>query len=328
MVNMILVTGGAGFIGSYLQAELHARGEETVVVDWLGHEEKWRNLQLHAPSRVIAPEDLDAFLASKPDIKAVFHMGAISETTATDGDLVWHTNVTLSQKLWSWCAEQDISFIYASSAATYGAASTREEFSDDPSNLEKLRPLNLYGWSKHVFDLWVAQQLRDGKKTPKQWAGLKFFNVYGPNEYHKGKMISVIKVKYDDISKGHLAKLFKSDSDSVADGQQARDFIWVGDVVDVMLWLYENPHVNGLFNCGTGVARTYLDLAYAICDSLGTPREVEFVDMPAQLRGKYQNFTCANMSKIRGLGYKKEFTTLEDGINIYVKKFLQGSMYY
>ncbi|KON64996.1 ADP-L-glycero-D-manno-heptose-6-epimerase [Komagataeibacter europaeus] len=324
---MILITGGSGFIGSYLQAEIHARGGETVIVDWLGHEGKWRNLQRHAPSRVISPENLDAFLASDPDIKAVFHMGAISETTATDGDLVWQTNVTLSQKLWSWCAEKDISFIYASSAATYGAASTRSEFSDSLSNVDNLRPLNLYGWSKHVFDQWVVKQLQDGKKTPKQWAGLKFFNVYGPNEYHKGKMISVVKVKYDDILKGGPAKLFKSDTSAVADGQQARDFIWVGDVANVMLWLYENPHVSGLFNCGTGIARTYLDLAYAVCDSLGVSRAVEFIDMPAQLRGNYQNFTCADMRKIRDAGYEKEFTSLEDGINIYINKFLKGPMY-
>ncbi|MCE2576776.1 ADP-glyceromanno-heptose 6-epimerase [Komagataeibacter sp. FNDCR2] len=325
---MIVITGGAGFIGSYLQAKFHALGEETVVVDWLGHEGKWRNLQYHAPSCIVAPENLDAFLASETNIKAVFHMGAISETIATDGDLVWHTNVTLSQKLWSWCAERDISFIYASSAATYGSASTKVEFSDDLSNLDKLRPLNLYGWSKHAFDLWVAKQVQKGRKTPKQWVGLKFFNVYGPNEYHKGKMISVIKVKYDDIVNGSPAKLFKSASVSIPDGQQARDFIWVGDVVDVMIWLYENPHVNGLFNCGTGVARTYLELAYAICDSLGKPREVDFIDMPANLLGNYQNFTCANMNNIRKCGYDKYFTTLEDGINTYIDKFLKGSIYF
>ncbi|WP_183480344.1 ADP-glyceromanno-heptose 6-epimerase [Komagataeibacter kakiaceti] len=324
---MIVITGGAGFIGSCLQAELHARGEETVVVDWLGHEEKWRNLQLHAPSRIVAPENLDAFLASETKIKAIFHMGAISETIAVDGDLVWHTNVTLSQKLWSWCAERDINFIYASSAATYGAASTKIGFSDDLSSLDTLRPLNLYGWSKHAFDQWVVNQVKNGNKIPKQWVGLKFFNVYGPNEYHKGKMLSVIKVKYDDISNGFPAKLFKSSSISIADGQQSRDFIWVGDVVDVMMWLYENPHVNGLFNCGTGVARTYLDLAYAICDSLGKSRDIEFIDMPNNLLGNYQNFTCANMNKLRSVGYKKDFTTLENGINIYIEKFLKRNIY-
>jgi ADP-L-glycero-D-manno-heptose 6-epimerase len=324
---MIIITGGAGFIGSYLQAQLHARGEETIVVDWLGNEEKWRNLQLHAPSRVIAPEALDEFLSASP-VKAVFHMGAISETTATDGDLVWRSNVTLSQKLWSWCAERGVSFIYASSAATYGAASSVDAFSDAISKLDALHPLNLYGWSKHVFDQWVTRQIRDGKQAPPQWAGLKFFNVYGPNEYHKGKMISVIKVKFDEIAKGLPAKLFKSDTPEIADGQQARDFIWVGDVVDVMLWLYDHPQISGLFNCGTGTARTYLDLVHAIYDSLGIDRNVDFIDMPEQLRGKYQNFTCADMTALQAKGYDRLFTPIEKGIDLYIKKFLATDKLY
>lgn len=238
---MIIITGGAGFIGSCLQASLAQRGVETVVVDWLGSDLKWRNLAAHAPSRVIAPEDLEAFLATGPKVDAVFHMGAISETTARDADLVWRTNVALTQTLWDWCARTDTRFIYASSAATYGAADRPELFSDDPATLDRLTPLNLYGWSKHTFDQHVMAGLKKHAPQPPQWAGLKFFNVYGPNEYHKGKMISVVKVKYDEVKAGNPARLFRSDRPDIADGQQMRDFIWVGDVVDVMLWLYDTP---------------------------------------------------------------------------------------
>ncbi|GBD57550.1 ADP-glyceromanno-heptose 6-epimerase [Gluconobacter wancherniae] len=319
---MIIITGGAGFIGSFLQAELHARGEETVVVDWLGHEEKWRNLQLHAPSTMLSPADLDAFLSTDPPVRAVFHMGAISETTATDGDLVWRTNVTLSQRLWTWCAKREISFIYASSAATYGAAASMDAFSDIPAKLDSLRPLNLYGWSKHVFDQWVMRRIAKGEKAPPQWAGLKFFNVYGPNEYHKGKMISVIKVKFDEIRRGQSATLFRSDDPLIEDGHQARDFIWVGDVIAVMLWLLDHPEVSGLFNCGTGTARTYLDLTKAIFAALDVTPTVSFVDMPTALHGKYQNFTCADMSSLCDKGYDRQFTPLETGIERYIKDYL------
>ena len=319
---MIIITGGAGFIGSYLQGMLHARGEETVIVDWLGNAQKWRNLQRHAPLQIIAPEALDAFLDGNPSVSAVFHMGAISATTATDGDLVWRSNVDLSQKLWTWCAQNDVRFIYASSAATYGAASRPEQFSDAPETLDTLHPLNLYGWSKQSFDQWVMHQLKRNDSIPPQWVGLKFFNVYGPNEYHKGSMISVVKVKYDEVSRGLPARLFRSDVPGLADGMQARDFIWVGDVVDVMLWLLDNPGVSGLFNCGTGIARTYLDLAHAVCDAAGVAREVEFVDMPEKLRGQYQSYTCADMTRLKAAGYTRPFTTLEDGVGRYVRDYL------
>ena len=325
---MIIITGGAGFIGSYLQGELHARGEETVVVDWLGSDDKWRNLRQHTPSRVIAPEDLEAFLATKPSVRAIFHMGAISETTATDGDLVWRTNVALSQRLWSWCADHNVSFIYASSAATYGAASSKDEFTDSKSNLSKLRPLNLYGWSKHSFDQWVMRQLDEGNPAPPQWAGLKFFNVYGPNEYHKGKMISVIKVKFDEIIRGEQATLFRSDSPLLADGEQARDFIWVGDVVDMLLWIFDNPAVSGLYNCGTGIARSYLDLTRSIFKALSMTPSIKFVDMPAPLRGKYQSYTCADMTSLRRQGYNGNSTQLETGIDLYIKKYLSAENIY
>jgi ADP-L-glycero-D-manno-heptose 6-epimerase len=252
----------------------------------------------------------------------IYHLGAISETTATDGDLAWATNVELSRRIWDWCADRGVRLVYASSAATYGDGS--QGFDDDftlPA-LERLRPLNLYGWTKHAFDLLLARRLATRQPRPPQWAGLKFFNVYGPNEYHKGGMISVVKVKYDEVAAGQPARLFRSDVPGLADGAQARDFIWVGDVVDVMLWLLENPAVNGLFNLGTGRARTYLDLAHAVCDAAGQPRRVEFIDMPASLRGQYQSFTQAPMDRLRAAGYAGQFTPLEEGVRRYVQDYL------
>ena len=315
---MILLTGGAGFIGSCLHASLQARGRETVVLDRLGTDNKWRNLGRHPPQRLLAPEQLDAFLDATPPLDAVVHLGAISETTARDGDLMWQSNVALSQQLWGWCAAHGVPLLYASSAATYGAASREGAFSDDPSGLHRLRPLNLYGWSKHAFDLWVLRQLATGRPAPPRWAGLKFFNVYGPNEYHKGGMISVVKVKHDEVAAGGAARLFRSDRPGLADGAQARDFVWVGDVVDVLLWLLDTPAPSGLFNLGTGVARSYLDLAHAVCDAADRPRRVEFVPMPDALRGQYQSYTCADMTRLRDAGYGGQFTPLEEGVRRYV----------
>jgi ADP-L-glycero-D-manno-heptose 6-epimerase len=319
---MILVTGGAGFIGSNLLAALTRRGRETVVADWLGSDAKWRNLAKHPPSRLIQPTELDGFLASRPPLEMVFHMGAVSETTATDGDLTWATNVELSRRIWVWCAEHEVRLVYASSAATYGDGSGG--FDDDPSlaALERLQPLNLYGWTKAAFDILVARSIAAHQARPPQWVGLKFFNVYGPNEYHKGRMISVIKVKYDEIAAGGPARLFKSDQPGLDHGAQARDFIWIGDVVDVMLWLFDTPSVSGLFNVGSGRARTYLDMAHAVCDAAGRKRNVEFIDMPANLRGQYQSFTQANMDRLRAAGYAGQATTLEDGVRRYVQDYL------
>jgi ADP-L-glycero-D-manno-heptose 6-epimerase len=316
---MILITGGAGFIGSNLQAALVRRGHETVVVDTLGSEGKWRNLAKHPPARVVHPDGLAAFLASHPPLEMVFHLGAVSETTAVDGDHTWATNVELSREIWDWCAAQGVRMVYASSAATYGDGAQGFDDDNDPAALERLRPLNLYGWTKHAFDLLVTKVLTKRPQQPPQWAGLKFFNVYGPNEYHKGKMISVVKVKHDEVATGAAARLFKSDQPGLADGAQARDFIWVGDVIDVMLWLMETPAVSGLFNLGTGRARTYLDLAHAVSDAAGQPRKVEFIDMPASLRGQYQSFTRAPMDRLRAAGYAGQFTPIEEGIRRYVQ---------
>lgn len=323
---MILLTGGAGFIGSNLHAALTARNERVVVVDWLGDGGKWRNMLAHPPYRLVAPEALEAFLAEGPEIELVFHLGAVSETTAVDGDLVWRTNVDLSWRLWQWCAAHGARFVYASSAATYGAGEAG--FEDGLEGLDALRPLNLYGWSKHAFDLRVRRALRDGEPAPRQWAGLKFFNVFGPNEYHKGRMISVVKVKHDEVLAGQAPRLFRSDQADVADGAQRRDFIWVGDVVDVLLWLRDTPGASGLFNVGTGVARTYLDLAHAVCDAAGIARTVEFVPMPAALQGQYQSFTEARMDRLRAAGYPGQFTPLDDAIRRYVRHHLASGAPY
>jgi ADP-L-glycero-D-manno-heptose 6-epimerase len=319
---MILVTGGAGFIGSYLHSSLVSQGFETIIIDTLGDDDKWRNLAKHPPARILPPDQLDAFLASHPPIEIVFHMGAISATTIRDADLTWRTNVELSLQLWRWCAARRVRFIYASSAATYGDGA--QGFDDDGSldHLNTLRPLNLYGWTKLAFDIQVAKMRARGEPRPPQWAGLKFFNVYGPNEYHKGSMISVVKVKFDEISAGHAPRLFRSDRAGLGDGEQARDFIWVGDVTAVMLWLMENPAVSGLFNVGTGRARSYLDLAHSISDAMGVPRAVDFIDMPEKLRGQYQSFTEARMTRLRAAGYNGQFTPLEEGIRTYVQSYL------
>ena len=319
---MLLITGGAGFIGSNLHAALAARGANTVIVDRLRHSGKWRNLRAHPPGRIVPPDELEEFLARHPPIEAVIHLGAISETTATDGDLVWQSNVALSQSLWSWCAVRGVPFLYASSAATYGSGAGG--FDDDISidALERLAPLNLYGWSKHAFDLWVAREIAAGGTAPPQWAGLKFFNVYGPNEYHKGRMVSVVKVKHDEILAEGVARLYQSDREGVADGEQARDFVWIDDVVAAILFLLDNRQVSGLFNLGTGRARSYLDLARAVFAAMDRPEQIEFIPMPEALRGQYQSFTEARMDRLRAAGFTHRFATLEDGVARYIRNFL------
>lgn len=319
---MILVTGGAGFIGSNLHAALSRRGHEMVIADRLGSAGKWRNLAKHPPARVIPPAEIDVFLDSRPPIEMVFHFGAISSTVAADGDAAWAQNVELSRQLWHWCADHGVRLVYASSAATYGDGSAG--FDDDMSlpALEKLRPLNLYGWTKHAFDLRVARAMAERRPHPPQWVGLKFFNVYGPNEYHKGEMVSVVKVKHDEVAAGGPARLYRSTEPSLPDGEQKRDFIWVGDVVETLLWLFDTPSVSGLFNLGTGQARSYLDLAHAVCDAAGVPRSVEFVGLPEALRGQYQSFTEAPIGRLRAAGYTGQFTPLEEGVRRYVQDYL------
>lgn len=314
---MILLTGGAGFIGSNLHAALFAAGQDVTICDRLESGDKWRNLRHHPPLALLPPEALADFLAASPDLTAVVHLGAISETTATDGDLVWQTNVAFSQSLWRWCAAHQVRLIYASSAATYGdgAAGFDDDFSANA--LQKLQPLNLYGWSKHAFDLWVARQVATGLAPP-AWAGVKFFNVFGPNEVHKGPMVSVVKVKHDEVTAGGPARLFRADRPGLADGAQARDFIWIDDVVAALMFMLAAPALAGLFNLGTGTARSYGDLARAVCTANGVPERIAFIDMPENLHGQYQSFTEAPMRRLRAAGFTQAFTSLEDGVAAYV----------
>jgi ADP-L-glycero-D-manno-heptose 6-epimerase len=319
---MYLVTGGAGFIGSNLVAALAERGAEVMVVDRLGQDEKWRNLAEHIIAGLLPPEEIEDFWAARPPVTAVLHMGAISETTATDGDLVAATNLTLPLWLWAACAERGVPLIYASSAATYGDG--KQGFDDDPSPeaLARLRPLNLYGWSKLAFDRRVADLLARGAPAPPQWAGLRFFNVYGPNEYHKGRMASVAFHKFRQVMEGEPATLFRSARPGVADGEQKRDFVHVDDCVAVVLWLLDNPGVSGLFNLGSGRAQSFLDLVRAMFAALGRAPDIRFVDMPADLAGKYQYFTEAPLERLRAAGYAGQMTPLEEGVRRYVQDFL------
>src|ERR1700761_7094513 len=319
---MLLVTGGAGFIGSNVVAALNDAGRADVVVsDLLGEGGKWRNLAKRQLADFVPPAELLDWLKGRK-LDAVIHMGAISETTASDGDLVIETNFRLSMRLLDWCTANATPLIYASSAATYGDGA--QGFADDPSlaALKKLRPMNLYGWSKHLFDMAVAERVARGERLPPQWAGLKFFNVFGPNEYHKGTMMSVLARRFDDVKAGRPVQLFKSHREGIADGDQRRDFIYVDDVVRVMMWLLATPSVNGLFNVGTGEARSFRDLMLAAYAALGACPKIEYIDMPEQIRGSYQYFTQGEVDRLRRAGYNGGFTALEDAVGTYVKGFL------
>jgi ADP-L-glycero-D-manno-heptose 6-epimerase len=319
---MFLVTGGAGFIGSNMVASLNEAGASDVVVnDSLGHAEKWRNLAKRRLADVVPPGELLAWLDGRK-LDAVIHLGAISDTTATDGDLVIATNFRLSLRLLDWCTKTSTPFIYASSAATYGDGA--EGFSDawSPSALQRLRPLNLYGWSKHLFDLTIAERAAKGASMPPQWAGLKFFNVFGPNEYHKGEMMSLVAKRFDDAKNKRPIRLFKSHREGIADGEQLRDFIYVDDAVAVVRWLIGRGDVNGIFNVGTGTPRSFRDLVRAMFSALGSAPNIEYIDMPEAIRDKYQYFTRSDTESLRRVGYTSPFTGLEQAVKTYVTGFL------
>ena len=319
---MLLVTGAAGFIGSNVVASLNEAGRSDIVVnDVLGGEGKWRNLASRQFADFIPPADLMRWLEGRK-LEAVVHLGAISSTTATDGDLVIEANFRLPLRLFEWCASARTSFIYASSAATYGDGEAG--YSDDWSRaaLRRLKPMNLYGWSKHVFDLAVVERVARMDKAPPQWAGLKFFNVFGPNEYHKGEMMSLVAKRFDDAKAGSAIRLFKSHRTGIADGEQRRDFIYVDDAVAVVRWLLETPSVSGIFNVGTGKARSFRDLMTAMFAALGRKPAIEYIDMPASIRDSYQYFTQAETTNLRRAGYNADFTPLEEAVQRYVTGYL------
>jgi len=322
---MLLVTGGAGFIGSNVVAALNEAGRSDVAVcDVLGHDGKWRNLAKRRLADIVPPAELPGWLNGRR-LDAIIHLGAISETTATDGDLVIETNFRLSMRLLDWCTANATPLIYASSASTYGDGA--QGFRDDQSlaALKTLRPMNLYGWSKHLFDMAVAERAARGESLPPQWAGLKFFNVFGPNEYHKGTMMSVLARRFDDIKAGRAVQLFKSHREGIADGDQRRDFIYVDDVVRVMMWLLARPSVSGIFNVGTGKARSFKEMMLSAYAALGTDPNLQYVDMPDQIRGSYQYFTQSDVDRLLGAGYNGGFTALEDAVAAYVRGFLDSA---
>jgi len=322
---MLLVTGGAGFIGSNVVAALNDAGRADVVVcDLLGHDGKWRNLAKRQLADFVPPSELMAWLTGRK-LDAVIHLGANSSTTAADGDAVVEANFRVSLRLLDWCAAQRTPLIYASSAATYGDGA--QGFSDDPSlsALKSLRPMNLYGWSKHLFDLAVAERARRGEKLPPQCVGLKFFNVFGPNEYHKGAMASVLARCFDDIKSGRAVQLFKSHREGIADGDQRRDFIYIDDVVRAMMWLLATPSVSGLFNVGTGKARSFKDLIVSAYAALGMKPNIQYIDMPEAIRGSYQYFTQSEVDRLHAAGYNGGFTALEEAVALYVKNYLDSA---
>ena len=322
--NTIVVTGGAGFIGSNVVAHYCERGDTDVVVcDHLGDDNiKWRNLAKHALDNVIFPAELMDWLKVTPNIRIVIHMGAVSSTTAIDADHVIRSNFRLSRDIWKWCTDTQTPLIYASSAATYGDGSNGFLDENELERLHQLRPLNLYGWSKQLFDLWVLRQVANGRPTPPTWAGLKFFNVFGPNETHKGDMMSVVAKNYGKCARGDTVSLFKSHHPDYEDGGQLRDFVYVKDCVRVIEWLADTCDANGIYNVGTGKARSFADLISAEFEACGHSPMIEYVDMPIELRDRYQYFTQAEMSRLRSAGYPHEFTPMEDAVAEYVTRYL------
>ena len=322
--RIIFVTGGAGFIGSNIVAKLAEDPDlDVVVCDRLREAElgKWRNIAKHPIGDFVAPEAMFDWLEKRwRDVELVVHMGAVSSTTEPDADKIIHSNFTLSRDLFRWCADHQRRFVYASSAATYGDSVDFQD-RDDLNSLAELRPLNTYGWSKSLFDLFAARQAaRD--YAPPQWVGLKFFNVYGPNEEHKHSMKSVASQIWPKVRDGHSVQLFKSYRDGVPDGGQSRDFVYVRDVADVVAWLAKNEQVNGIYNLGSGTARTFEDLARAVFAAAGRAPEIEYTPMPPAIRDKYQYFTQAHMERLQRAGYNQPMTSLEDGVTDYVKRYL------
>ncbi len=321
---MIIVTGGAGFIGSALIAALNKRQiTDILIVDELGTDRKWKNLRNLSFTDYVEKDDfLEMVIEDKLDssVESVFHLGACSDTTETNASYLIKNNYEYSKLLAQWATDADVRFIYASSAATYGDGSA--DFSDDQEKIESLRPLNIYGYSKQLFDLWAR---RTG--LLKKLVGLKYFNVFGPNEYHKADMRSFCIKAFEQITSTGKVRLFKSYKPEYADGEQLRDFIYVKDAVDMMLFFYDNPQLSGLFNIGTGKARTWNDLVKAVFAAMGKEPNIEYIEMPESIRNQYQYYTCADITNLHKAGYDKETTPLEDAIKDYVQSYLQKDGY-
>lgn len=318
---MILITGGAGFIGSALVWALNREGRnDIVVVDHLGLGDKWKNLAKRQIDYVVPKGNFSAWLAENSErIEAVFHMGACSTTTERDADYLMDNNVLFSRQLWSYCVKHKIPFLYASSAATYGAE--ENEFIDSHQTNDRLKPINKYGWSKHLFDAWALKQ----KETPPAWFGFKFFNVYGPQEYHKGPQASVVYHAFPQVRDNGRLRLFKSHRPEIAHGNQRRDFVYVKDVVNVMMHFWKNVRSipSGLYNLGTGEARSFQELGNAVFEAMGEKPVFDWIDMPQSLQKQYQYFTQADLRKLRETAaYTQPFHSLEEGVSDYVKNYL------
>jgi ADP-L-glycero-D-manno-heptose 6-epimerase len=316
----IAVTGAAGFIGSALVSQLNTLGfNDLILVDQFDKPLKQPNLKDKVYDllidRALFPNEK---LHDKPDV--IFHIGARTDTTEMDKSIFETLNIAYSKMLWNYCVENQIPFIYASSAATYGDG---ESGFDDTDPIKNLVPMNPYGDSKQIFDLWVLEQ----KETPPNWHGFKFFNVFGPNEYHKGRMASVVFHAFNQINQSEKIKLFQSHKDGIAHGDQKRDFIYVKDLLSVLLFAWQEKPTNGIYNLGTGIARSFNDLAYAIFASLNKQPQIEYIPTPIDIRDTYQYYTQAAMQKLKEAGYKKEFYRLEQGVDDYVKNYLKPNLY-
>lgn len=321
---MIVITGAAGFIGSYLVGKLNKAGyNDLILVDKF--DDPWKDLNLLQKKyrKFIDRDDFFKWLIKHSrEVDFIFHLGARTDTVGQEPELYQQLNLIYSQRLWNVCSEIQVPLLYASSAATYGNG--EEGFSDSHVKIRDLRPLNLYGWSKHDFDVWALKQFR----TPPFWAGMKFFNVYGPNEYHKGRMASVVMHAYKTIRETGKMQLFRSHHKAYKDGEQSRDFIYVEDIADVMLFFMENQNYPGIYNVGTGKARSFYDLTTSVFNSMRIQPRLSFIDTPVDLRGRYQYFTEAEISKLRDVGYKKPFVELEDGVERYVSQYLTAEVCY
>lgn len=321
---MIVVTGAAGFIGSALVGELLRKGwQDIVAVDDFSHPEKAANLEGKALSAKVERKDFFTWLeANEKLVQFIFHLGARTDTTEFDSSIFDELNVRYSQRMWEACVRYGIPLVYASSAATYGDGTLGYDDTDDSLPL-RLKPLNPYGESKNEFDKWALAQ----ERKPYFWAGLKFFNVYGPNEYHKGRMASVVFHAFKQIGSTGGMKLFRSHHPDYKDGEQLRDFVYVKDVCNVCLFLMEHRKNSGLYNLGSGTARTFLDLVRATFTAMGKPERISFIDTPEDIRDKYQYFTEARMEKLKAIGYDTPFTSLEEGVTDYVKNYLASGAY-